>query len=87
MLLALKRWLLNNTDYTVVINENEFTDSLVVDIDDENNIARFTAWDDNSCMLEVINIDSGDYIINERYETSGLEELISLFIKFKSLLK
>ncbi|MCU5775255.1 hypothetical protein N5923_22900 [Erwiniaceae bacterium BAC15a-03b] len=87
MLLEFELWLKENTNYNVVINKNELSDSLVIDIDDDNNIARFTAWDDNSCMLEIIDIDNDGYIINERYDISNLQELTDLFNKFKKLLK
>jgi len=82
MLLDFELWLMNNTNYNVILNENELSNSLVIDIDDEDNIARFTAWDDNSCMLEIINLDTGEHIINERHEVSKIEDFIRLIMNF-----
>jgi len=36
--------------------------------------------------MEAINIDSGEYIINERHEIKDLEDFIKLFRKFNDLL-
>ena len=66
--------------------DNELSSSVFINIDDANNIARFTVWDDNSCIMEAINIDSGEYIINERHEIKDLEDFIKLFRKFNDLL-
>ncbi|POD91400.1 hypothetical protein BV924_21195 [Pectobacterium odoriferum] len=87
MLNEIKDWILLNSAYQVVINQNEYTDSLVVDFEDENNIARFTVWDDKSCMLEIINVDTEKYIINERRELSEMTEIIESFKEFSDLLK
>lgn len=87
MLNEIKDWILLNSDYQVVINQNDYTDSLVVDFEDENNIARFTVWDDKSCMLEIINVDTERYIINERRELSDINEIRESFKEFSDLLK
>ncbi|KHT13800.1 immunity protein TriTu family protein [Pectobacterium brasiliense] len=87
MLNEIKDWILLNSDYQVVINQNDYTDSLVVDFEDENNIARFTVWDDKSCMLEIINFDTERYIINERRELSDINEIRESFKEFSDLLK
>lgn len=86
MLSDLKKWLDENTHCLSIIHKNESGDSLTVDIDDEKNVARFTAWDDNSCMLEIMNIDDGQYLINKRYQTSGLDKVIQRFMNFQRLL-
>ncbi len=65
MLKKISDWILSNSHYEVKCNANDFTDSLVVDIDDDTKIARFTVWDDASCMLEIIDVETGNYIINE----------------------
>ncbi|KGA38964.1 hypothetical protein KU75_25570 [Pectobacterium odoriferum] len=87
MLNEIKDWILLNSAYQVVINQNDYADSLVVDFEDENNIARFTVWDDKSCMLEIINVDTEKYIINERRELSEITEIIESFKEFSDLLK
>ncbi|TKY81338.1 hypothetical protein R0L47_13020 [Pectobacterium polonicum] len=87
MLNEIKDWILLNSAYQVVINQNDYTDSLVVYFEDENNIARFTVWDDKSCMLEIINVDTEKYIINERRELSEITEIIESFKEFSDLLK
>ncbi|MFP1727874.1 hypothetical protein ACLED8_09915 [Lonsdalea quercina] len=87
MLNKIKDWILLNSNYKVVINKNDYTDSLVFDFEDESKIARFTVWDDKSCMLEIMNIDTEKYIINERRELSGITEIIESFKEFSDLLK
>ncbi|WP_338149439.1 hypothetical protein [Xenorhabdus bovienii] len=57
-----------------------------MDIEDERNIARFTAWDDRSCMLEIINVDTEQYIINERRELASDDEILEAFKEFNNLL-
>lgn len=44
-------------------------------------------WDDDSCVIEAIDVDSGGYIINERYEIKDLQGFIDVFGKFISVLK
>ncbi|MBA5238290.1 hypothetical protein H2Y54_17355 [Pectobacterium aroidearum] len=82
MLIEIKNWILSNSAHQVEMNENEYTSSLVVDFENENKIARFTVWDDKSCMLEVMDVDSGKYIINERRELSEISEIIESFKEF-----
>ena len=86
MLLDVKNWILSHGDYEVKINSNDLTDSLVVDFEDDNKIARFIAWDDKSCMLEIIDVNTGQYIINDRRELSDTSEMIETFKEFTSLL-
>ncbi|GKV92364.1 hypothetical protein [Pectobacterium carotovorum] len=86
MLSEIKDWILSNSTHQVEINKNEYTCSLVVDFEDENNIARFTVWDDKSCMLEVMDIDTEKYIINERREFSEISEIIESFKEFNGLI-
>jgi len=64
-------WISSSSSCEVKYNNNYFTDSLVVDIDDDTKIALFTVWDDASCMLEIIDVETGNYIINKRRELSG----------------
>ncbi|MCS6726574.1 immunity protein TriTu family protein [Proteus mirabilis] len=75
-------WITSNYDYPVIVN----TESLVVDIDTDKSIARFTVWDGLSCMLEIMDIDTEKYILNERRELSSDEEVIKAFKEFHSLL-
>ncbi|MDE1485667.1 hypothetical protein KKJ06_20980 [Xenorhabdus bovienii] len=85
-ILTIKNWIVSNYGYEVIINNNDLTESLVVDIEDERNIARFTAWDDRSCMLEIINVDTEQYIINERRELASDDEILEAFKEFNNLL-
>ncbi|AOR63361.1 hypothetical protein KU73_16605 [Pectobacterium wasabiae] len=87
MLSEIKDWILSNTTHHVEINRNEYTSSLVVDFEGENKIAKFTVWDDKSCMLEIMTIDTEKYIINERAELSDIAEIIKSFKKFNDLLR
>ncbi|HFZ4875833.1 immunity protein TriTu family protein [Serratia marcescens] len=87
MLKKISDWILSNSHYEVKYNANDFTDSLVVDIDDDTKIARFTVWDDAFCMLEIIDVETGNYIINERRELSDEETVIEGFKEFVSLLR
>ncbi|MCR0999461.1 immunity protein TriTu family protein [Serratia rubidaea] len=86
MLQDVKNWILSRGDYEVKINNNDFTDSLVVDFESENKIARFTVWDDKSCILEVMDVNTGQYIINDRRELSETNEVLDAFKEFSALL-
>ncbi|WP_455820007.1 immunity protein TriTu family protein [Pseudomonas cerasi] len=86
MLQDVKSWILSHGNYEVKINKNDFTDSLVVDLETEKQIARFTVWDDKSCTLEIIDVDTEQYIINERRELSDTKEIIEAFKEFSALL-
>ena len=86
MLQDVKNWILSRGDYEVKINNNDFTDSLVVDFEGENKIARFTVWDDKSCILEVMDVNTGQYIINDRRELSETNEVLDAFKEFSALL-
>ena len=85
MLQDVKSWILLHSDYEVKINQNNFTDSLVVDIETEKQIARFTVWDDKSFVLEIMDIDTEKYIINERRKSSETKEIIEAFKEFSAL--
>ncbi|WP_047685830.1 MULTISPECIES: hypothetical protein [Xenorhabdus] len=78
----IRLWIISNYNYPVIVNN----ESLVVDIDTDKNIARFTVWDDLSCVLEILDVDTEKYIINERRELSSDEEVIESFKEFHSLL-
>ncbi|ASN83547.1 immunity protein TriTu family protein [Pectobacterium versatile] len=86
MLQDVKDWILSHGDYDVKINKNELTDSLFVDFENESKIARFTVWDDKSCMLEIMDVNTEKYIINDRRELSETGEIIEAFKEFSSLL-
>ncbi|WP_445326633.1 immunity protein TriTu family protein [Scandinavium hiltneri] len=86
MLLSFNDWVLVNTNYRCIVNHNELSDSVVIDVDTDKYIARFTVWDDKSCMSEIIKVDTGDYLINKRNEFNDLKELLYLFHTFNDLL-
>ncbi|HGB3501779.1 TPA: hypothetical protein ACIVCX_004567, partial [Salmonella enterica subsp. enterica serovar Wangata] len=60
MLRKFEHWLINNTSYSFSHNANTLSESMVIDIENEKYIARFTVWDDLSCMSEVMDVDTGD---------------------------
>ncbi|WP_387465562.1 hypothetical protein [Photorhabdus sp. RM323S] len=82
MLVNFENWLREHENYKFVINNNELSDSLIIDIDEENCLARFTLWDDLSCMSEVINVSTGQYMLDKREEFNNLEELLIIFKEF-----
>ncbi|WP_445582684.1 immunity protein TriTu family protein [Scandinavium lactucae] len=86
MLLNFNDWILKNTNYKCVVNNNELSDSIVIDVDTDKYIARFTVWDDKSCMSEIIEVNTGEYLINKRSEFNDLNELLCLFHIFNELL-
>lgn len=79
-------WIEKNSDRKLEIINNELISSAVINVDDDNNIARLTLWDDDSCVIEAINVDSGEYIINDRHEVKSLEDFMHLFRNFNSSL-
>ncbi len=87
MFIEILAWLEVNSNRMLELNENELSISAVINVDDECNLARLTLWDDDSCVIEAIDVDSGDYIINERYEIKDLQGFIEIFGKFISVLK
>lgn len=87
MFIEILAWLEVNSNRMLELNENELSASAVINVDDECNLARLTLWDDDSCVIEAIDVDSGDYIINERYEIKDLQGFIEIFGKFISVLK
>ncbi|QXI46007.1 MULTISPECIES: immunity protein TriTu family protein [Pseudomonas] len=87
MFIEILAWLEVNSSRMLDLNENELSTSAVINVDDECNLARLTLWDDDSCVIEAIDVESGDYIINERYEIKDLQGFIEIFGKFISVLK
>lgn len=67
------------------INE-EYVHSMYVDIDNDTDLGRVTLWDDNSCVMEIINIETENDLLCERYEFSSINELIEKFDNFYSIL-
>lgn len=80
-------WLKVNSNHEFIFNDEELTKSIIVDIDNDENLARFIFWDDNSCMLESMNVNTGEYILNERKDLSCFEEFIEAYRKFERSLK
>lgn len=87
MLREFEIWLHAHTDYQSVYNENELSDSIVINFSNNNHIARFTVWDDLSCMSEVMCADSGEYKLNKRNEFSNFYELLHYFKSFSESVK
>ena len=79
MLRQFEHWLKTNASCPFLYNANYLTESIVIDIENEKYIARFTAWDDGSCFSEVILIETGTYIIDKIENYVGLDGLVDLF--------
>ena len=78
---------LNNQSCTYTIHENtKYVHSMYVDIDSDTNLGRVTLWDDNSCVMEILNIETGNCLLCERYEFTSFDELIEKFNNFYSIL-
>lgn len=82
MLSELKRHVQSCGDYAPVMHRHGLSESLVVDIDTDHRLGRFTAWNDGSCVLEVMDALDGCYVINERMELSGSAALAAAFQVF-----
>ncbi|GAS74957.1 hypothetical protein NGUA41_02141 [Salmonella enterica] len=82
MLRKFEHWLINNASYNFSHNTNTLSESMVIDIENEKYIARFTVWDDLSCMSEVMDADTGDYKMNRRTEFSTFDKLLDTFNMF-----
>lgn len=77
----------DNQSCAYTIHENRrYVHSMYVDIDNDTNFGRVTLWDDNSCVMEIINIATGEYLLCERYELTSFDELIEKFNSFYSIL-
>jgi len=87
MLKEIENWILKNFDYDVKTNHNDHTDSLVVEFENEKKIARFILWSDRSCMIEIINVDTEKYIINQRKELDDCSDIETSFREFVDLLR
>lgn len=79
MLREFEFWINNNTLYGFSHNVNALSESTVIDVENEQYIARFTVWDDFSCMSEVMDVDTGIYKLNKRNEFLTLDELLNIF--------
>lgn len=72
---------------TYKIHENvTYVHSMYLDIDNDVNLGRITLWDDKSCVMEVINIKTEQYLLSERYDSLSFDELIKKFDIFYSTL-
>lgn len=79
--------LLDNQSCTYTIHENtNYVHSMYVDLDNGTNLGRVTLWDDNSCVMEILNIKTENYLLCERYEFTSFDELIEKFNNFYSIL-
>lgn len=83
MLNKFEQWVIQQGDYILTHNKNELSNSAVVDFENENYIARFTVWDDFSCMSEVMDVNTGLYKLNKRNEFSTFYELLDIFDIFR----
>ncbi|ECH9259086.1 hypothetical protein AVA06_001009 [Salmonella enterica subsp. enterica] len=79
MLNKFEQWVNKYTVHTVIYNNNELSNSIVIDFENDRYISRFTVWDDLSCMSEVMDVDTGLYKLNKRNEFSTFDELLDIF--------
>lgn len=78
---------LNNQSCTYTLHENtNYVHSIYVDIDNDINLGRVTLWDDNSCVMEILSIETGSCLFSERYEFTSFDEMIEEFHHFYSIL-
>lgn len=78
---------INNQSCKYTIHENtNYVHSMYVDIDNDINLGRVTLWDDNSCVMEISNIETENSMLCERYEFTSFDELIEKFNNFYSIL-
>jgi len=63
-----------------------YVHSMYVDIDNDTNLGRVTLWEDNSCTMEILSIETGSYLFSERYEFASFNELVEKFDNFYSIL-
>lgn len=79
-------WMVGKYGYGYFKNSHELSSSVVVDFESDDVIGRFTVWDDFSSMSEVIDVKTGGFRVNERIESSSLDELERVFVRFVSFL-
>ncbi|WP_236942842.1 immunity protein TriTu family protein [Escherichia fergusonii] len=80
-------WVQENYEHNVSCNNNTLSTSIVIDFENDNYIARFTVWDDLSCMSEVICVETGDYKLNQRNEFYTYDSLMVIFNNFMEHIK
>jgi len=79
--------LLDNQSCTYSIHENtNYVHSMYVDLDNGTNLGRVTLWDDNSCVMEILSIETGSCVFSDRYEFSSFDKLVEKFNNFYSIL-
>lgn len=81
-----KFWISKNTNYSYVYHKNDLSESIVIDFENDIYIARFTVWDDLSCMSEIIDLNTEQYKINKREEFTSFNQLLSIFRIFSDYL-
>lgn len=80
-------WVQKNTGHNIKCNTNTLSTSIVIDFDNDIYIARFTVWDDLSCMSEVICVETGDYKLNQRNEFHTYDSLRKIFDNFMGIIQ
>lgn len=77
---------LNSQSCIYAIHENtDYVHSMYVDIDNDTNLGRVTLWDDNSCVMEILHIETGNYLFSKRYEFTSFSELVEKFSNFYAM--
>lgn len=72
---------------TYEIHENvEHVHSIYVDVDNDVNLGRVTLWDDGSCVMEILDIETEQCLLFKRYEFASFDELVKKFDYFYSVL-
>ncbi|OCG72368.1 immunity protein TriTu family protein, partial [Gilliamella sp. Occ4-3] len=61
MLNKFKFWISKNTNYSSDYHQNDLSESIVIDFENDIYIARFTVWDDLSCMSEIVDLNTDQF--------------------------
>lgn len=86
MLNEFKSWISKNTSYSYIDHKSELSESVVIDFENDIYIARFTVWDDFSCLSEIIDLKTDQYKVDKRAEFTSSDELLSIFRVFSNYL-
>ncbi|MGG5508266.1 MULTISPECIES: immunity protein TriTu family protein [unclassified Myroides] len=62
-------------------SNNSMKKTIVLDMENDFYIGKYIIWEDNSCFVELIEVDSENQILHERKDCCNLEELKSQYKK------
>lgn len=67
------------------VSETHLKKAITIDCVNDKYIGRFTTWDDNSCVAEIIEVESEKDILLKRYDFDTLSQLKFYYQHFLSL--